>query len=84
MTNPPTDLFDPAHYAGVRKPLLEAQTMPVWTYTSHEFYKREVERIFMQVWNFLGRVEQVPNPGDYFTATFAGVPLFIMRGEDGE
>lgn len=84
MSNVPADIFDPAHYADVRKPLLEAQTMPVWAYTSEAFYKREVERIFMQVWNFLGRVEQVPMPGDYFTATFAGVPLFVMRGEDGQ
>jgi len=38
------------------------------------FYKREIESIFMKVWNFLGRVEQVAKPGDYFAATFAGVP----------
>ena len=82
--NIPADLFDPSHYAGVRKPLLEASTMPVWTYTSEEFYKREVERIFMKVWNFLGRVEQVPGPGDYFAASFAGVPLIVLRGEDGK
>lgn len=83
MNAEPADLFDPAHYAGVRKPLLEAETMPVWAYTSDTFYKREVERIFMKVWNFLGRVEQVPEPGDYFAATFAGVPLIVVRGEDG-
>ena len=28
--NTPAELFDPAHYAGVRKPLLEAQTMPAF------------------------------------------------------
>ena len=46
--NTPANLFDPAHYAGVRKPLLEAQTMPVWAYTSEEFYQREVKNIFMK------------------------------------
>ena len=80
----PANLFDPAHYAGVRKSLLEAQTMPVWAYTSEEFYRREVKNIFMKVWNFLGRVEQVPEAGDYFAATFAGVPLIVLRGEDGQ
>lgn len=80
----PADLFDPSHYAAVRKPLLEAQTMPVWTYTSPAFYKREVETIFMKVWNFLGRAEQAAKPGDYFTATFAGVPLIVLRGDDGQ
>ena len=82
--NTPADLFDPAHYAGVRKSLLEAQTMPVWAYTSEEFYQREVKNIFMKVWNFLGRVEQVPDAGDYFAATFAGIPLVVLRGEDGQ
>lgn len=84
MIEAPADFLDPRHYAGVRKPLLEAETMPVWTYTSDAFYRREVERIFMKVWNFLGRAEQVPNPGDYFAANFAGVPIIVVRAEDGQ
>ena len=84
MTPSDQDIFDPRHYAGVRRPLLEAETMPAWCYTSEAFYRREVERIFMKVWNFLGRVEQVPNPGDYFTVDFAGVPLIVVRDDAGE
>jgi choline monooxygenase len=83
MTPSDTELFDPALYEKVRRPLLEAETMPTWTYTSQVFYKREVERIFMKVWNFFGRVEQVPNPGDYFTVDFAGVSLIILRDDEG-
>lgn len=77
------DIFNPAHYEGVRKPLLDAETLPSWCYTSHAFYRREVERIFMKVWNFVGTVHQIPNPGDYYTLTFVGVPLIIVRGRDG-
>ena len=33
------DLFDPRHYEKVRRPLLEAETMPPWTYTSEAFYR---------------------------------------------
>jgi len=84
MTLAAQDMFDPAHYAGVRRPLLEAETMPPWTYTSEEFYRREVDRIFMKAWNFLGRVEQVRNPGDYFAVNFAGVPLIVLRDDKGE
>ncbi len=80
----PSDLFDPRHYARVRKPLLEAETMPAWCYTSGEFYRREVERIWRKVWNFVGSVGQIPNPGDYFTLNFAGVPTIIVRDRDGE
>lgn len=78
------EIFDPRHYAGVRKPLLEAETMPAWCYTSPAFYDREVERIWRKVWNFLGSVHQVPNAGDYITVTFAGVPLIILRDKDGQ
>ena len=34
---PPTDLFDPARYAATRRPLLEAETLPPWCYTSLQF-----------------------------------------------
>jgi phenylpropionate dioxygenase-like ring-hydroxylating dioxygenase large terminal subunit len=77
------DIFDPALYASVRRPSLEAETLPPWAYTSQEFYEREVERIFMKVWNFLGRADHIPNPGDYFTLNFAGVPLIIARDRAG-
>ena len=76
------DLFDPRTYANVRKPLLEAETLPPACYTSEEFFRKEVETIFMKVWNFVGRIDQIPNPGDYYTLDFVGVPLLIVRGED--
>jgi len=79
-----TNIFDPARYAGVRKPLLEAQTMPPDCYTSEAFYKREVETIFLKVWNFIGRADRVPNPGDYFAFEFVGVPVVVVRGRDGQ
>lgn len=80
----PERLFDPSHYAGVRKPLAQAQTLPPWCYTSEAFFRREVETIFLREWNFLGRVDRIPNPGDYFTLTFAGVPLIVLRDKAGE
>jgi phenylpropionate dioxygenase-like ring-hydroxylating dioxygenase large terminal subunit len=77
------DLFNPRHYEAVRRPLLDAETLPAWCYTSPAFYRREVERIFMKVWNFVGSVHQIPNPGDYFTLTFVGIPLIILRDGAG-
>jgi phenylpropionate dioxygenase-like ring-hydroxylating dioxygenase large terminal subunit len=79
-----TDLFDPNSYAAVRRPLLEASTLPPGCYTSPEFYQREVSNIFMKCWNLIGRAEYVKNPGDYFTHTLVGVSLIVMRGEDGK
>jgi phenylpropionate dioxygenase-like ring-hydroxylating dioxygenase large terminal subunit len=78
----PTNLFEARHYAAVRKPLLQAETLPPWCYTSDVFYRREVERIWRKAWNFLGHVDQVSKPGDYLALEFAGVPLLIVRGKD--
>ena len=39
---------------------------------------REVESIFMKEWNFIGRADYIPNPGDYFTLEFVGVPVIVV------
>jgi len=76
-------LFRPETYESVRRPLLEASTLPPACYTSPAFYRREVQTIFMKVWNFIGRADRIPKAGDYFTVEFAGVPVIVMRGSDG-
>jgi choline monooxygenase len=80
---PPENPLSPAHFATVRRPLLEAQTLPPWTYTAPGFYAREVETIFGKVWNFIGRTERVAAPGSYFTLDFAGIPVAVVHGKDG-
>ena len=79
----PAQPLDPAHFAAVRRPLLEAETLPTWAYTSPSFYRREVERIFGKVWNFVGHVDQLPEPGSYVAFDFVGVPVILARGKDG-
>ena len=76
------DLFDPATYACVRRPLAQAETLPPQCYTSDAFFRREVEHIFLKVWNLIGREDYVPNPGDFFTIELVGIPVIIMRGRD--
>jgi choline monooxygenase len=77
------DLFSPAIYAGVRRPLEDAETLPPFCYTSERFFRREVDRIFMKAWNFIGRADRIPDPGDYFTLDFVGVPVVVVRDGDG-
>jgi phenylpropionate dioxygenase-like ring-hydroxylating dioxygenase large terminal subunit len=78
----PIDLFDPRHYENVRKPVMQAETLPAWCYTSETFYQREVERIFKRNWNFVDRVDRIPNPGDYFVFDYVGISTIIVRGAD--
>lgn len=76
-------MFDPETYDAVRRPVEEAESLPPWCYTSDAFYRREVEQIFMKSWICVGRQERIPKPGDYFTMDNAGVPVLIVRGDDG-
>jgi len=80
----PLDMFDPAHYAAVRLPAPKASPLPNWCYTSPAFYAREVERLFMKVWNYVGHASQIPEPGDFFTHDIAGMPIILIRGDDGD
>ena len=80
----PQYLFNPEHYASVRAPAERATPLPNWCYTSPAFYRREVERIFMKVWNYVGHASQITQPGDYFTIEVAGAPVIVIRGDDGE
>ena len=77
------DIFDPRHYDRVRLPPDRAETLPAWCFTSPEFYAREVERIFRRAWNCVGREDVVKKAGDYYAFDFTGVPVVIIRGEDG-
>lgn len=78
----PADMLDPAHFANVLKPPLEAESLPAWCYTDPAFHRLEVERLFMKVWNFVGRADLMPKPGDYLAADVAGIPIILVRGMD--
>ncbi|MCY3751893.1 MAG: aromatic ring-hydroxylating dioxygenase subunit alpha, partial [Gammaproteobacteria bacterium] len=46
-------------------PTNEACLLPREVYTSEEFFRFEKEAIFHREWLCAGRVDQVPNVGDY-------------------
>jgi choline monooxygenase len=79
----PADLFALEHYAATRRPIREASTLPPYCYWAPEFYAREEERIFLREWLCVGRAEQVPNTGDFFTTEVCGRPLIIVREKGG-
>ncbi|HZQ57038.1 MAG TPA: aromatic ring-hydroxylating dioxygenase subunit alpha [Acidimicrobiales bacterium] len=53
---------------------------------SPEHYERERDAIFARTWLNVGRVEQVPRPGSYFTKEIAAAraSVVVVRGTDGE
>jgi phenylpropionate dioxygenase-like ring-hydroxylating dioxygenase large terminal subunit len=53
---------------------------------SPEFYALERDAIFKRTWLNVGRVEQLPRNGSYFTKELAvaGTSVVVVRGMDGE
>ena len=51
---------------------------------SEEFYEKEREHVFKKTWLYMGRVEQVPRSGSYFTRElkFLNTSIIIVRGKD--
>jgi phenylpropionate dioxygenase-like ring-hydroxylating dioxygenase large terminal subunit len=73
------NILEPSLYAKTRLPLAQAETLPAWCYTSQEFYDEEVKNIFRKTWNFVGRVDEIPAAGDYFTVDLFGDSVIVVR-----
>ena len=70
--------------AAVRRPLAEASHAPGALYSSPDIYAAEVDRMFRRDWLFVGRIEELPNPGDFTTMRIAGEPIIVARAQDGQ
>jgi len=57
---------------------------PPAAYTSEAFHEFELEAVWRREWVLVGRLEEVPEPGDWFSIEVAGEPLLIVRDDDGE
>jgi phenylpropionate dioxygenase-like ring-hydroxylating dioxygenase large terminal subunit len=53
---------------------------------SPEYFDRERETIFKHAWLNVGRMEEIPNPGDYFVRNISVVnaSVIVARGQDGK
>jgi choline monooxygenase len=59
-----------------------AATLPSRWYTDPSILEQEKVKIFSRTWQLVGRVEQVAEPGQYFTTTIADEPILVVRGAD--
>jgi len=64
-------------------PERDAKCLPGYFYTSPEYFAYEVDAVLSKEWHYVGRADEVPHPGDYFTTTLLGEPLLVVRGDDG-
>lgn len=58
--------------------------MPASAYISDAVFDEEIEKIFRRQWLCVGRVDQVPSPGNFFSIDLLGDKLVIVHGKDGQ
>jgi choline monooxygenase len=80
----PAALFSPETYATTRLPLHLASPLPGWCYVSPDWYQREIDTLFCKDWLCVGRAEQIPASGDYFSIEIIGQPLIVVRDETNQ
>ncbi len=67
----------------VSVPFEHARAMPRSAYTSEEFLRAELERVFSRDWVSVGRASALKEPGDYIAFELAGQPIVALRNSDG-
>ena len=59
-------------------------SLPWAWYTDPEIARLEHERIFRRAWQYVGRTDQVAEPGSYFASRAGDVPVVVTRDRAGE
>jgi len=69
--------------AGTRVALDQATHAPGAIYASPEIFRREVAEYFKREWLYVGRVEELAEPGDFMALRLVGEPVLLSRDRDG-
>ncbi len=64
-------------------PTTGTRTLPWSWYTDLVVHRLEQERIFRRFWQYVGRVDEVAEPGSFTTARAGDVPVVLVRDEAG-
>ncbi len=57
--------------------------LPGSFYTDPAYFAHEAATVLRRAWHCLGRVDEVAEPGDFFTAQLLNEPLLVVRQADG-
>ncbi len=58
--------------------------VPVERYTSSEFHRLEVERVWRRVWQMACRIDDIAEVGDHLNYDIAGISILIVRSAPDE
>ena len=77
-----SEILDIEKIKAVSKPIEKANGLPNECYTSSDYLKIEIEKIFKDKWTAIGVGSLVPNPGDALPYDLLGIPLIILRDKN--
>jgi phenylpropionate dioxygenase-like ring-hydroxylating dioxygenase large terminal subunit len=63
----------------VKEDMSEAVTFGVEAYVSRDYARAERDKLWPKVWQHAGRLEEIPNVGDYFTYDILDDSFLIVR-----
>jgi choline monooxygenase len=72
------NLYNPAN------PLDHASTIPAPWYRDPRIESLELQSVFAGTWQAVGRLDQVRDKGQFFTADVANEPIVVVRGDDNQ
>ena len=68
----------------LRQPIAQARGLPTTAYTSQEFFDVEQQQLFPKTWMSVAFTEDIAESGDAMPVTAAGVPIVVLRAQNGE
>ena len=83
MTGQARDWTSEAAWAGTRRPVEQASSLPAEAYTDTEFFEIEQRRVFGTSWVAVGLVDEL-TPGRLLVRRIGTTSILITRNADGE
>ncbi|MBV9996710.1 MAG: aromatic ring-hydroxylating dioxygenase subunit alpha [Caulobacteraceae bacterium] len=77
------DRRHPPELLGERTLDLGVEPIAASRYTSPEFFRREVEKVWLKTWQYVCREEAIPNPGDTHVFDLLNKTVIVTRQRDG-
>jgi phenylpropionate dioxygenase-like ring-hydroxylating dioxygenase large terminal subunit len=74
---------DPRYFRDLLEGLDRGVALPTTWYLDPAISALEVEYIFRRSWQYVGRLDQLPVVGSYFTSSVGDIPIILVRAPDG-